>query len=47
MANWNLEALEISNCFFVKDGKTVLLILANALKISFFIIVDILKYNEN
>ncbi len=39
IANWNFDALEMSNCFLVKDGKTTLFNFAITLKICFFITV--------
>jgi hypothetical protein len=48
IANWLFEALEISNFFFVKEGKRALFTFAIILKACFFINIKIyLKFTEN
>ena len=47
-ANWLFEAFEISNLFFVKEGKITLLTFAIILKTCFFISIQFyLKFTEN
>ena len=48
IVNWLLEALEISNLFFVKEGKRTLFTFAIILKTCFFINIKFyLKFTEN
>ena len=48
IVNWLFEALEISNLFFVKEGKITLFIFAIILKTCFFINIKFyLKFTEN
>ena len=47
IANWNFDALEMSNCFLVKDGKTTLFSFAITLKTCFFItVLFVAKFTE-